>query len=194
MEISVHSLKNVTHSLLATSLFLGSLAGSSAIAAVIGALPDVVIATATDVSLHQTESDVEIKVIDEAQCFELTNDLYMDNAWVPATEYNIISCHILHADPIFGSLLDGKALFDGDILGVISDSVLLDNSDIECGDGMIYPIPGAEPYRGLEGTQPQDRFRIVAGGRGIQIQVDTPAYSDQVRVITCCPGENCDPV
>jgi hypothetical protein len=165
-------------------------------AAITGVVPDVVVSAPSNVAVDQTESDTDIIAFDERQCFKLSANLVTDTNYIPATEYNIVSSHLLHVDPANGgSVLTGKARFDGLIIGVISSSALLDDSDVECGaSGVTYPPYGIETYRGLESFQARDRYRIIQGGYGIQVEMDVPAFSDQVRVITCCPGYNCDPV
>lgn len=165
-------------------------------AAITGVVPDVVLFTPTDVSLHQTESDTDIIAFDERQCFSLVDDLVTDTNVIPAEPWNVVSSHLLLLDPETGGfVLDGKASFDGQIIGVISSSSGLDDSDAECGLSTVtYPAPGTEANRGLEGFQANDRYRIIQGGRGIQVQMDVPSFSDQIRVITCCPEHNCDPI
>jgi hypothetical protein len=99
-------------------------------------------------------------------------------------------------DPVNSAVLDGKARFDADIIGVISSSASLDDSDVPCGlSTVLYPAPGVEPFRGLEAFQANDRYQVIQAGRAIHVQMDVPpnSYSDQLRVITCCPGnDNCD--
>ncbi len=167
------------------------MAATPAVAAIINVLPDIVLWAMTDVTLDATESDVMIRAMDERQCFVPAADLQMDDALIPATQNNLISCHFFHLDPVnngAGVVLDGKARFDGPILGVISSSVGLNNSDGPCGlPGVMYAT--GEFNRGLEPFQ-VDGYR-TAGNR-IEMRMDVPSFSDQLRVITCC-GDACDP-
>ncbi len=156
-----------------------------AMATIIMTVPDIVFVTPPDVSLDQTESDVEIKGFDERQCISLNYDLMTDQGRI--LETTPFSCHLFHADPETTAMLIGRAAFDQRIIGVISDSAALDASDGPCGlPGVVYPIPGTEPFRGLEGTQPSDFYRVSNNRRRIEISVDIPSYSDQVRVLTEC--------
>ena len=186
------------------SLLLGGIAGTLAIgsvatparAAIVAVIPDIVMFLPADVSLNQTESNVDIVGFDERQCFDPVADLTMDNGTIPGQAQVRISSHLLHADPVNGNVvLDGRAFFDGRILGVISDSTLLDDSDPICRNPAVtYPVAGNETLRGLEPGQAQDRYRIIAGGAGIEVQMDVSGASDQIRVITCCPGQQCGDV
>ena len=92
-----------------------------------------------------------------------------------------------------GSLLDGKARFDAHIIDVISSSTGLDASDPVCKRNVVaYPAAGTEPNRGLEAFQLNDRYQIIDSGFGIEMQMDVPSFSDQLRVITRC-GANDSP-
>jgi hypothetical protein len=167
---------------------------SSSLATIVAVAPDVVLFTPTDVTLNQTESDVQIIAFDENQCVLVTgNGLETDQGIIPAGTK--VSSHFVHMDPVNGGpVLDGKVRFDTDIIAVISSSALLDDSDVPYGlSTVLYPAPGVEPYRGLEAFQANDRYQIIQAGRAIHVQMDVPSYSDQLRVITCCPGnDNCD--
>jgi len=177
----------------ATAVAALGIGASPSFATIIAVAPDVVLSTPADVSLDQTESDVQIIAFDEQQCVTLHDDLETDQGIIP--DGAEVSCHFFHMDSANGGpILDGKARFDADIIGVISSSALLDASDRPCGlTTVIYPAPGVEPFRGLEAFQANDRYQVIQAGRGIKVQMDVPSYSDQLRVITCCPGNgSCD--
>ncbi len=170
-------------------------AAQSSLASIIAVVPSIVVFTPASVVLDATQSNVDIIGFDEKQCFQLPSNVVTDQGGIAAG--TLVSCHFFHADPLPGAalVLTGKARFDENILGVISSTALLYDSDLECGlTTVTYPPTGAEANRGLEGFQPNDRYQVINGGRGIQIQMDVPSFSDQVRVITeCCPeGQVCD--
>ena len=169
-----------------------AMGAGSVLAAIIAVTPDVVLFTPADVRLNQTQSNVQIDGFDEQQCIQLGAPLQTDQGFIPAQSW--VSCHFFHMDPVTSAVLDGKARFDGDILGVISSSALLDASEPTCQiPNVTYPVAGAEVNRGLEAFQPNDRYQIIDAGRGIHIEMDVPFFSftDQIRVITCCPGHEC---
>jgi len=168
--------------LLGTATFL------TAPAAILGTLFDVAWLLPSDVTLDQTESDSMFLAFDERQCVVLSNDLVTDHGTIEAG--TTVSCSFLHADPVtVMPFAQGKILFDSPIIGVISLSDDLDASDAVCGLSAVeYPAAGDETYRGLGSSL--DRYQIVAGGRGLHIQLDIPTASDHVRVITCCG--NCE--
>ena len=174
--------------LAATSVGL-ALGATSATAAIVATAPAFVqIAPPPSVLLNQLESDTDLFAFNEPQCFTLPFNLTTDNGFVPAN--TLISSHFLHGDPDTNLLLNGRVLFNGPILGVISSTALLNASDAPCGAaGTAYPT-GIEPNRGLEPAQ-ADAYAIIAGGFGIAAQMEVPpaSFSDQIRVITrCCPG------
>jgi hypothetical protein len=158
---------------------------TSAFANIVATVPDVVLFTPADVRLGATESNVRIIAFNE-RCVVLPYPLQTDEGVIPAGRR--VQCHFFHDDPQSPpTLLDGRARFDQDILGVISSSALLDASDPVCGrPGVTYPAPGSEPYRGLEAAQPDDRYQIIDAGRGIHVQANVTAFTDQLRVVTCC--------
>jgi hypothetical protein len=167
-------------------------AASPALATIVAVLPAVTLFAASDVTLNQTQSDTDIVAFDERQCVLLQKDLRTDEGVIPAGAR--VSCHFFHFDPVNnGQIRDGKARFSSDVVGVISGSALLDASDGVCGlPGVTYPGPGAEPLRGFEPFQPNDRYQIIDAGRGIHLQTDVPSFSDQLRVVTrCCAGGAC---
>jgi hypothetical protein len=143
----------------------------------------------TDVSLDQTQSDVRIIAFTERpQCVTLTKDLMVDNdAVIP--KGTRVKPHFIHADPFTSLLLDGRVLFDTQILGVISTSGELDATDPLFGrPGVTYPTPAMESSRGLEPGIQADQYQIIAGGFGIQVRLEVPiaSYSDQLRVLNRC--------
>jgi hypothetical protein len=164
----------------------------SVLAQIVAVGGDAVLLTPNDVTQDQNESDTDMLAFDENQCITLTEDLVTDQGIIP--EGTQVSCHMMRVDPVNGATLQGTAIFDAPILGVISDSALLDASDDPCGlAGTTYPAAGAEPFRGIESTQ-ADAYRPVAGGCGLQFRSEVPALSfqDEVRVVTrCCKDENC---
>jgi hypothetical protein len=162
-------------------------------ATIVAVVPDVVRFTPTDVTLDATESDVRIIAFDEEQCETLPPPgLWTDQGFLPGGLK--VSSHLLHLDPENPTVvLDGRARFDTRIIGVISASGLLDASDFLGRNTITYPAPGSEPNRGLEAFQPDDRYQVLPGGRVIQVQMDVPSFTDQVRVLTCCKHDpQCD--
>jgi hypothetical protein len=166
-----------------------ALGATSAFANIVATVPDVVLFTPADVRLNATQSNVRIIAFNE-RCVTLTAPLYTDQGVIAAGRR--VQCHFFHDDPYTPpTLLDGRARFDEDILGVISSSALLDASDPVCGrPGVTYPAPGAEPFRGFEPFQANDRYQIIDAGRGIEVQAEVTAYTDQLRVVTCCDGDS----
>jgi hypothetical protein len=172
---------------------------SSGFATIVAVVPDVVLFQPADVRLNQTQSNVQIDGFDEKQCFKLGADLTTDQGLIAAG--TVVSCHFFHLDPVNGApVLEGKARFDDLILGVISDSGLLDDSDAPCQELdaagnplVIYPMPGVEANRGLDPNQVNDRYQIIQGGLAIKIRMDVPSFSDQVRVVTRCVCVASDP-
>ena len=178
-------------STLPATIIAGILLGLSpaAMSHITGVVPDIVINQPPDVSLNQTESDTEIKGFDEQQCITLSFDLKTDQGRIQ--EGIPLSCHFFHADPVTSTNLLGRASFDGKIIGVISTSDGLYESDpvTVCGlANVIYPpLPHSnEPNRGLENFQPNDYYNVSGNRHKIEISVDVPSFSDQVRVITEC--------
>ena len=165
----------------------------SALAHIVNVGGDAILFTPAGVVQDQNQSDTNITSFDEKQCITLKDDLETDQGTIPAG--TSVSCHMMQADPANPpQTYQGTAVFDGPILGVISDSGLLDDSDDPCGLKTVdYPLPAAEPFRGLEAFQPTDQYRRVQGGCGLQVQFDVPSWQDEVRVITeCCEeGEDC---
>jgi len=156
-------------------------------AAIVATAPAVdQIAPPASVVLGALESNLRIFAFNERQCFPLPIDLDTDQGHLTAGTK--VSCHLLHMDPVQPPLvLTGKARFNAQILGVISDSADLDASDGACKwQNTVYPPAGTEPLRGLEPTQPNDQYNIILGGLGIQVRMDVQTSSDQVRVITRC--------
>ena len=166
----------------------------TSLAHIVGVAGDAVLVTPPDVTQDQNESDTAIQSFDEKQCFTLMADLETDQGTIPAgTE---VSCHMMRVDPVTDTLLQGVALFDAQILGVISGSEELDDSDSPCGDGVIYPAAGVEDFRGLEQDTQADAYRPVQGGCGLQLRSEVPpdSFQDQVRIITkCCDEKGDDP-
>lgn len=166
----------------------------SALAHIVSVGGDAILFTPASVVQDQNESDTDISSFDEKQCFTLKADLETDQGTIPAG--TSVSCHMMQADPANPpQTYQGTAVFDGPVLGVISDSALLDASDDPCGLAAVdYPLPaGFLNFRGLEASQATDNYRRVQGGCGVQVQMDVPSFQDQIRVITeCCDeGEDC---
>jgi hypothetical protein len=166
---------------------------TTATAAIVATGLDAVLFPPTDVRLNQTESDVEIRAINERQqCITLNQDLEVDEGVIH--KGTKVKCHLIHADPDTALLLDGRVRFDTQILGVISTSTGLDATDAMCfRNGMVYPMPGDELNRGLEPGIQADTYQVFAGGFGIQVRMEVPldSFSDQVRTLNCC-GDECD--
>jgi hypothetical protein len=160
-----------------------AVAATSAFATILSTVPAVVMFVPLNVQLNITQSNIRIIAFDERQCVKFPNGLTVDGAVLPPG--TVASCHLLHLDPVSGGpVLSGIAQFNAPILGVISSSALLDASDF-CGrPGVTYPLPGVEPFRGLEAFQPTDQYTVT--GNDIKVQMDVPSYSDQVRVLTRC--------
>jgi hypothetical protein len=158
-------------------------------AAILNTSGDVIQFTPASVVLGDQESDTDIIAFDEKQCFTLGAALDTDQGKIPAETK--VSCHLIHSDAVVSfALLQGRVLFDNQILGVISTSGELDDSDPVCDDGVLYPTELAlvEANRGLEPGVQVDQYQIIAGGFGIAVRMEIPAssFSDQVRVITEC--------
>lgn len=166
----------------------------SALAHIVNVGGDAVLFTPASVVQDQNESDTDITSFDEKQCFTLQDDLETDQGTIPAG--TSVSCHMMQADPANPpQTYQGTTVFDGPILGVISDSQLLEDSDDPCGLGTVdYPPPaGFLDFRGLESSQPADQYRRVQGGCGLQVEMDVPSFQDQIRIVTACcdEGEDC---
>lgn len=163
-------------------LAAGAAVASAAIAAVFG---DALQFTPASVVLNATQSNVRFAAFDERQCFQLANDLTVDEGVIPKNTK--VSCEFNHADPFpVGAAFQGRVRYDQPILGVISTAAGLDASDDDCMNGVVYPAVGTEVNRGLEVGTP-DAYQIIFGGFGIALRFDVPSYSDQVRVIIACP-------
>jgi hypothetical protein len=186
---STRSVRSRKLAVITICLAVGS---TTATAAIVATGLDAVLFPPTDVRLNQTESEVQIRAINERQqCFSLAKDLEVDDGVIH--KGTKMKCHLIHADPDNTLLLDGRVRFDTQILGVISTSTGLDATDAMCfRNGMVYPMMGAEPNRGLEPGIQADSYQIIAGGFGIEVSVDVPpnSFSDQVRVLNCC-GDEC---
>lgn len=154
------------------------------------------VAPPADVRLDQSENNAIIQAFDERQCFVVPmGGLQTDQGLIPAG--TLVSSHMAHGDPTVNNplLLNGRVHFNADILGVMSTTGLLDNSDALCGNpGTIYPS-FIEPNRGYEGAPQLDDYALLAP-RMLRVRMDVPvnSFSDQIRVITkCCPaGQQCD--
>jgi hypothetical protein len=170
-------------------LGLGVAAGAtSAVAAIVAVSGAIVLGAPASVVLGATESNVRIVGFNEKQCITLKKDMDTDHGTIPAGSE--VSCHFFHSDPVTASVLAGRARFDSHIIDVISGSGDLDASDPPCRrPGVMYPPAGTEANRGLEAFQATDNYQIIDAGFGIQMQMDVPSFSDQLRVITCC-GED----
>jgi hypothetical protein len=165
-------------------------AATPAAATIIAWFGDVVkVAPPADVTLGMSENDFILQAFDERQCFQVPGGgLPTDQGVIGAGTW--VSSHMVHADPTAGValLLQGRAQFDHDILGVMSTTALLDGSDALCGNpGTIYPT-GSEPNRQLEAGQADAYALFGPRTLGVRMEVPVDSYSDQIRVITrCCP-------
>jgi hypothetical protein len=167
-----------------------ALGATSAAAAIVATAPAFVqVVAPPSVAPGALSSNVNLFAFNERQCFPLPVTVATDTGNIP--KGTLVSSHFLHGDAVTTLLLDGRVLFDGPILGVISSSAGLDASDATCGlPGTVYPT-GFGP-RGLDVGQP-DAYAIIAGGFGIAARMNVPpppaSFLDQIRVITrCCPG------
>jgi hypothetical protein len=184
MTRSNHKVRNIT--IASVGLALGATAAGAAIVAVFG---DAVQFTPASVVLNTAQSNVNFAAFNERQCFQLANDLEVDEGVIPANTW--VSCHFNHADPAAaaGAFFEGRVRYDAPIIGVISSASGLDDSDDDCMNGVVYPVPGTEPNRGLEAFQ-VDQYQIIMGGFGIALRFDVPSFSDEVRVITQCAQDD----
>jgi hypothetical protein len=167
----------------------GLAVGTTASAAIVNTSGDVILLTPVSVVLGAQQSDTDIIAFDERQCFMLAAPLHTDQGPIPKDTN--VSCHFIHSDAVVAfPQLQGRVRFDDLILGVISTSAELDDSDPVCDVGVFYPteVPVVEPNRGLEGAPQVDQYQIIAGGFGIAVRMEIPvnSYSDQIRVITQC--------
>lgn len=187
----MYSIRNLS---IALTLLALAIIGTSplAFAAITGTQPNIAPFMPPNVNLGATQNDFWIMGFDEmSYCnVPLPADLETDQGTISAGDY--VQCHFFHAEPLNPPIvLVGRAAFDADIIGVISESALLDDSDAICGDpNVIYPappVPSGQPFRGLEAFQAGDYYQVSGNLQGIEIGVDVPTYSDQVRVITSCP-------
>jgi hypothetical protein len=167
-----------------------ALAATSATAAIVATAPAFVQLTPAppSVVLGALQSDMVLFAFDERQCFQVpAGGLATDNGNIPAGTW--VSSGFLHGDARTSLLLDGRVVFNGPVLGVISTDGGLDASDATCGaPGTTYPT--GQMFRGLDAGQ-ADTYAIVAGGFGIAARMEVPpaSFLDQIRVITrCCPG------
>lgn len=178
-----------TAAVLAAGLAIGVTAAS---AQIINTTMDIIEFTPASVVLGDEESDVQLIAFDERQCFPLGVALQTDQGMLAAgTE---VSCHLVHGDAVVNfPQLQGRVRFDNQIIGVISTSAELDDSDAECDAGVLYPteLGLVEAARGLEPATQVDQYQIVAGGFGIAVRMEIPmnSFSDQVRVFTECEGD-----
>lgn len=185
-----------------TSLLLGLGAGLGVLvlavqpghATITAVLPAVVKLAAgpASVELDKLESDTDISAFDEEQCVTAAVAVQTDQGWIPAG--TPFSCHFFHSDPVTvppGSLLTGRAMFDTEIIGVISTTADLDASDGVCGlQTTAYPT-GVAPHRGFEPAQ-ADAYQLL-NPFALRVRMEVPSTFDQMRVLTCCPGEpGCD--
>ena len=174
---------------LATATLVLAAGATSVFATIVAVFPAVVEFVPADVRLNQTESDVQIIAFNEVQCDKPVKapGLSTDQGVIPTGTK--VKSHLVHMDPVTGVVLQGKVRFDTRIIGVISNSADLYDSDYLGRPGVVYPVAGVEQLRGLESTQPNDDYQIIQQGHGIRVRMDVPpfSFSDQVRVITCCP-------
>jgi hypothetical protein len=168
-----------------------ALGATSAAAAIVSVVPDVVYFEPASVVVDETESDLRLIAFNERQCVVLPVDVSTDDEVIRAGTR--VSSHLIHGDPITDFTLTGRVRFQSNILGVISTRAQLDATDCPLGKpGVAYPncpLPGdpppaPEPLRGLE---PADGYMIGGAGRGIEVTMQTGVASDQIRVLTACP-------
>ncbi len=93
-----------------------------------------------------------------------------------------VASHYIFFDPLVGMNILGTVDFDSDILGIITDSQLLNASDSLANTGVTYLNPG------LRGLEPGD-VATISGTRRMSINFSASSPGDYVRVITAfSPG------
>jgi len=137
-----------------------------------------------NLTLHQYESDTEIRVFNEQQNVSVTS-LGIDGG----TYTGYVDSHIIHQEPTPDDDSDpmrgrGCISFATNIIGVITSDALLDASDSVLGLASVtYPTGLA--LRGLEqgsGTGYQDVIEF--SGNTIKVDLQSAEVMDQIRVLT----------
>ncbi|WP_425038849.1 VPLPA-CTERM sorting domain-containing protein [Primorskyibacter sp. S187A] len=140
------------------------------------------IGTPTSVTDDNPGSDAIIKAFDEIQGLTLDDDLSVDGGTI--VEGTRINSHMVFANRETGSALvrlSGSVTFDGMILGVISNTAQLGNTDALLGPGTTYDTFTA---RGLEfGGANGDGYE-VSGSVFTADEFVITQPGDWVRVIT----------
>ncbi|MCP4274791.1 MAG: hypothetical protein GY779_00345, partial [Gammaproteobacteria bacterium] len=111
----------------------------------------------------------------ELQDFTLTDDLRLDGSSVISAG-TIVTSHYVFYDPRLYTEIGGTFTFDTDILGVISETSALSDSDFLGATGTSYLSPS---LRGLEG---EDSYSFLDEILNINFKARTPG--DYIRVIT----------
>ncbi len=163
---------------------------TTASAALTAAALDAAIAPRADVSEGATENDAGIRGMNEAQTISVTATPDFGVSVTAGVDY--IDCHLLHFDPVNDpQTRTGRFKFDGEIIGVITETDTLFDWDELCDPGapMAYPAI-TEVHRGLEPAQtPDDEVRVGQSASGawnrIEVTAEVSGHTDQVRVITC---------
>jgi hypothetical protein len=122
-----------------------------------------------------------MQAFNEAQGVFLTTDLAVDGGFVLAgTEVNSHMIFLNRNEKIHLENLKIKWIFDGKILGVMSDTagVLESNSNELLGAEFTY-YPGGIDSRGLEGG---DKYNFVDNTLTVSMKVNEPG--DWIRVVT----------
>lgn len=137
-----------------------------------------------DLTLHQYESDTEIRVFNEQENVSVTS-LGIDGG----TYTGYVDSHIIHQEPTPDDASDpmrgrGCISFATAIVGVITSDALLDASDSVVGlTTVTYPTGLA--LRGLEqgsGRGYQDVIEV--DGNTIKVDLQSAEIMDQIRVLT----------
>lgn len=88
-----------------------------------------------------------------------------------------VASHYIFFDPLTSMNIDGTVNFDSDVLGIITETGLLNASDPLANTGVTYLNPG------LRGLEPGDSVTI-SGARQIRFNTSAASPGDYVRVIT----------
>lgn len=96
-----------------------------------------------------------------------------------------VRSYLLHADVSQGrsAVLQGTIVFEDEIIGVITERALLDDSDQSLGrEGVLYPTGGR--WRGWFDGDKDDWITVAADRRTLSFRCHTGQWVDQARIIT----------
>jgi len=101
---------------------------------------------------------------------------------------SVVASHYIFFDPEDSTRINGTVNFDSDILGIITSTEKLAESDFLANTGVTYLNPSA---RGFEAV---DSVRVLADGRSLQVNLQASSPGDFFRVLTTfSPGADGDP-